>query len=129
MAVNSTSDIMSISTYYREIVSQMMFAFGDLEDPIPACIDLVLDVVKFQMVKVLEDAWQNVIANKRKTIMLEDVLTQFKHHKFTMKRLLQFASAAESVNELKRAAPRTGKLDEDCEEEGDLDEDEIPTTR
>ncbi|EYC22483.1 hypothetical protein Y032_0017g3378 [Ancylostoma ceylanicum] len=77
----------ALLTYYRDIVRQMMFASEDFEDPIPACIELVLDITKYQM----------------------------------------FAIAAERVNELKRAAPRTAKLDEGKEEESDMEEDEIPT--
>ncbi|KAL6726101.1 hypothetical protein Aduo_008108 [Ancylostoma duodenale] len=118
----------TLLAYYRDIVRQMMFANGDLEDPIPACIELVLDIAKYQMVKALEDAWQHANAKQRKIITLEDVFILFKHHKFILKRLLQFAIAAECVNELKKAAPRTAKLDEEKEEESDMEEDEIATT-
>ncbi|EYC22486.1 hypothetical protein Y032_0017g3378 [Ancylostoma ceylanicum] len=100
----------ALLTYYRDIVRQMMFASEDFEDPIPACIELVLDITKYQMVKALEDARQHANAPQRKIITLED-----------------FAIAAERVNELKRAAPRTAKLDEGKEEESDMEEDEIPT--
>ncbi|VDN24922.1 unnamed protein product [Cylicostephanus goldi] len=106
--------------YYREIVRQMMFANGDLEDPVPTCVDLVLDMAKYQMVKALEDAWKKAQTEKRDCVMLEDVLVLFKHHKFILNRLLQFARTAESVNELKRAAPRTAKLDEEREEGNQL---------
>ncbi|EPB68830.1 glycerol-3-phosphate dehydrogenase [NAD(P)+ ] [Ancylostoma ceylanicum] len=123
------SDNEALLAYYRDIVRQMMFANGDLEDPIPTCIELVLDITKYQMVKALEDAWQHASAAQRKIITLEDVFVLFKHHKFILKRLLQFAIAAECVNELKRAAPRTAKLDEEKEEESDVEEDEIATTR
>ncbi|EYC22503.1 hypothetical protein Y032_0017g3391 [Ancylostoma ceylanicum] len=122
------SDNEALLAYYRDIVRQMMFANGDLEDPIPTCIELVLDITKYQMVKALEDAWQHASAAQRKIITLEDVFVLFKHHKFILKRLLQFAIAAECVNELKRAAPRTAKLDEEKEEESDVEEDEIATT-
>ncbi|VDN31580.1 unnamed protein product [Cylicostephanus goldi] len=115
-------------SYYREIVRQMMFANGDLEDPIPTCIDMVLDMAKYQMVKALEDAWKKAQNEKRDCIMLEDVLVLFKHHKFILNRLLQFARTAESVNELKRAAPRTAKLDEEREEGSDQEDNAVPST-
>ncbi|VDM78751.1 unnamed protein product [Strongylus vulgaris] len=127
-AGKSDDDGSAMYAYYRDIVRQMMFANGDLEDPIPTCIELVLDIAKFQMVKALEDAWQFAKAAKKNSITLEDILTLFKHHKFILKRLLQFAKTAESVNELKRAAPRTAKLDEEREEESDA-EDNLPTGR
>uniref|UniRef100_A0A0K0CZ63 TFIID_NTD2 domain-containing protein n=1 Tax=Angiostrongylus cantonensis TaxID=6313 RepID=A0A0K0CZ63_ANGCA len=120
------SDKQELHKHYREVVRRMMYCNGDLEDSIPYCVDLVFDVVKFQMVKVLEDAWNRANAQQRNVIMLEDVLFLFRKNRFVLKRLLHFAETMECINELKRAAPRTEKLDGDRDE--DSDDDEVKTT-
>lgn len=106
----------------------MMYCNGDLEDPIPCCVDMVFDLVKFQMVKVLEDAWHRACIQQRKSITLEDVLFLFRRNKFLLKRLLHFAETIESINELKQAAPRTEKLDNDPDEDSECDDDELKRT-
>ncbi|KAJ1360969.1 hypothetical protein KIN20_020104 [Parelaphostrongylus tenuis] len=82
--MSSESDRRDLYNHYRDVVRKMMYSNGDLEDPIPYCVDLVLDMVKFQMVK----------------------------------RLLQFAAAAEYVSE---------GLDDHLVD--DSDDDEVRTTR
>ncbi|WKY02150.1 hypothetical protein Q1695_015846 [Nippostrongylus brasiliensis] len=106
----------------------MMYSNGDLEDPLSDSVEMVLDMAKFQMVKALEDAWRRVIADHRHQITLEDVMFVFRQHKFHLKRLLQFAEAAEKIRHLQRAAPRAPKLDEDVDRESDEEQDAVPST-
>ncbi|PIO71215.1 transcription initiation factor IID, subunit [Teladorsagia circumcincta] len=125
MSRNDSNDMLELTAYYREVVRQMMYCNGDLEDPLPSCVEMVLNMAKYQMVKVLEDAWQRAYGDNRETITLEDVLYLFRRHKFLLKRLLHFADTAERINELKRAAPQTAKLDEEPDQESSMDDDDV----
>ncbi|KAK6049717.1 transcription initiation factor IID, subunit [Cooperia oncophora] len=122
---NNSNDMLELTAYYREVVRQMMYCNGDLEDPLPSSVEMVLDMAKYQMVKALEDAWKQAATENRDVITLEDVLFIFRRHKFLMKRLLHFADTAERINELKRAAPQTGKLDEEPDQESSMDDDDV----
>ncbi|KAK5984423.1 Transcription initiation factor IID subunit [Trichostrongylus colubriformis] len=125
MRRSTDNDMLELTAYYREVVRRMMYCNGDLEDPLSPCVEMVLDMVKHQMVKVLEDAARHANIQKRELITLEDVLFLFRRHKFLLKRLLHFADAAERINELKRAAPQTAKLDEEPDLESGVDEDDV----
>nr|CDJ90716.1 Transcription initiation factor IID domain containing protein [Haemonchus contortus] len=126
MSQNDDCDMLELTAYYREVVRRMMYCNGDLEDPLSSCVEMVLDMVKYQMIKALEDAWQRASSQQRDTITLEDVLFLFRKHKFLLKRLLHFADTAEKINELKRTAPQTAKLDEERDLENSMDDDNIP---
>ncbi|VDL80663.1 unnamed protein product [Nippostrongylus brasiliensis] len=122
------NELEALTAYYRRVVRRMMYSNGDLEDPLSDCVEMVLDMAKFQMVKALEDAWARVVADHRHQITLEDVMFVFRRHKFHLKRLLQFAEAAEKIRHLQRAAPRAPKLDEDVDRESDEEQDAVPST-
>ncbi|KJH50273.1 hypothetical protein DICVIV_03556 [Dictyocaulus viviparus] len=101
--MSDESNRRALDKHYRDVVSKMMYYNGDLEDPIPCCVDMVLDLVKFQMIK------------KMSSFSSEG-------HKFILKRLLNFSETVECINELKRTAPRTQKLDDDQDEDSNDDE-------
>lgn len=129
MSGTRNADSSAATAHYREMVRRMMYSNGDLEEPLPPCVDMVLDLAKFQMVKALQDAWEQANAQGRSCIALEDVLVLFRRHKFLLKRLLQFAEAAERISLLKQAAPRPAKLDEDPDQDSDVDDDDLATAR
>ncbi|KAI0757574.1 transcription initiation factor IID, 18kD subunit-domain-containing protein [Daedaleopsis nitida] len=89
----NTSDMSSHREYkYSQEISQMMFVFGEVQDPNPETVNLVEDIVRSQLIELILQA--RALANKRgaRHTSAEDLIFLIRHDRAKVNRLRTYLS-------------------------------------
>ncbi|EIW76214.1 TFIID-18kDa-domain-containing protein [Coniophora puteana RWD-64-598 SS2] len=77
---------------YTQEISQMMFVFGEIQDPNPETVNLVEDIVRSQLIELILQA--RALANKRgaRFLVAEDLIFLIRHDRGKVNRLRTYLS-------------------------------------
>lgn len=75
---------------YRVEISQMMFTSGEISDPLPETTDLIEDIVRAQVIELLQRATQLATQRSSKQITAEDLIYLVRHNRAKVSRLTTY---------------------------------------
>ncbi|KAG1892092.1 TFIID-18kDa-domain-containing protein [Suillus subluteus] len=92
VATKKPSDGTSRDYKYTQEISQMMFVFGEIQDPNPETVNLVEDIVRSQLIELILQA--RLHANRRgvRYITAEDLIFLIRHDRGKVNRLRTYLS-------------------------------------
>ncbi|KHN70903.1 TWiK family of potassium channels protein 18 [Toxocara canis] len=77
----------------QSVVTNLMFAYGDGQEPLDECQKLVMDVLHSQMIAIVKEAEKTARHRGSKKIQMVDVLFQFRRHPAQLNRIFQYLKA------------------------------------
>ncbi|KAI5893609.1 TFIID-18kDa-domain-containing protein [Schizophyllum commune H4-8] len=105
---------------YTQEISQMMFVFGEVQDPNPETVNLVEDIVRGQIVELLVQARSQSLKRGARSITAEDLIFFIRHDRARVNRLLQYLSWKDVRKHAKDQNDGTGlEPGDSIEEEGE----------
>ncbi|KAI0034084.1 transcription initiation factor IID, 18kD subunit-domain-containing protein [Vararia minispora EC-137] len=77
---------------YQQEIAQMMFVFGEIQDPLPETVNLVEDIVHSQLIELIIQA--RTLANRRgaRYLSAEDLIFLIRHDRAKVNRLRTYLS-------------------------------------
>uniref|UniRef100_A0A1I7UQR4 Rx_N domain-containing protein n=2 Tax=Caenorhabditis tropicalis TaxID=1561998 RepID=A0A1I7UQR4_9PELO len=107
----------------REVVSNLMFTSGDDENPLPENEDLVIDVLKNELILLLEDT-QAVHNQRNSHVKLEDMLSLLRTQNGIISRFIKYLKNRVEMANFMRAKSFSSEGTENiCGQEIEIDED------
>ncbi|KAH7720139.1 hypothetical protein AAVH_12401 [Aphelenchoides avenae] len=82
------------------IVQNMMFAYGDSEMPLERCQEFMLNLLKQQLLKIVEDAKEIARIRGKTSVGYVEMIYQFRRHPVLIKRLIQYTRVQEFAPKL-----------------------------
>ncbi|KAL1743113.1 transcription initiation factor IID, 18kD subunit-domain-containing protein [Schizophyllum fasciatum] len=105
---------------YTQEISQMMFVFGEVQDPNLETVNLVEDIVRGQIVELLVQARSQSLKRGARSISAEDLIFFIRHDRARVNRLLQYLSWKDVRKHAKDQNDGTGlEPGDSIEEEGE----------
>ncbi|KAI0684396.1 transcription initiation factor IID, 18kD subunit-domain-containing protein [Earliella scabrosa] len=103
---------------YSQEISQMMFVFGEVQDPNPETVNLVEDIVRSQLIELIIQA--RIQANRRgaRSLSAEDLIFLIRHDRAKVNRLRTYLSWKDVRKHAKDSDAAGGAGVEDALEEG-----------
>ncbi|KAJ3758567.1 transcription initiation factor IID, 18kD subunit-domain-containing protein [Lentinula raphanica] len=77
---------------YTQEISQMMFVFGEVQDPLPETVNLVEDIVRSQLVELIIQARGLAIRRGARYLSAEDLIFLIRHDRGKVNRLRTYLS-------------------------------------
>ncbi|KIY42993.1 TFIID-18kDa-domain-containing protein [Fistulina hepatica ATCC 64428] len=112
----ATDSYMSSNYKYTAEISQMMFVFGEVQDPNPETVNLVEDIIKSQLIELIVQARALSLRRGAKNISGEDLIFLIRHDRGKVNRLRTYLSWKEVRKHAKTDAQQDGgaaEVDED----------------
>ncbi|KAJ8456507.1 hypothetical protein ONZ45_g11863 [Pleurotus djamor] len=122
--VNGTESIMASSSGAREYkytqeISQMMFVFGEVQDPVPETVNLVEDIVRSQLIELIVQARSLALRRGARWLTAEDLIFLIRHDRGKVNRLRTYLSWKDVRKHAKDSGGDGGAVEVETLEEGD----------
>ncbi|KAF5371210.1 hypothetical protein D9758_004112 [Tetrapyrgos nigripes] len=122
MATKKIGDIMGSVTKdykYTQEISQMMFVFGEVQDPNPETVNLVEDIVRSQLIELIVQARALAVRRGVRYLSAEDLIFLIRHDRGKVNRLRTYLSWKDVRKHAKDSGGDGGGGMEEALEDGD----------
>uniref|UniRef100_A0A915AAG8 Transcription initiation protein SPT3 homolog n=1 Tax=Parascaris univalens TaxID=6257 RepID=A0A915AAG8_PARUN len=92
----------------QAVVTNLMFAYGDAQEPLDECQKLVMDILHEQMMAIVKKAEKTARERGSKQIQMVDVLFQFRRHPIQLNRIFQYLKSADVLRTTKQSLLNSG---------------------
>ncbi|THU89867.1 TFIID-18kDa-domain-containing protein [Dendrothele bispora CBS 962.96] len=104
---------------YTQEISQMMFVFGEVQDPNPETVNLVEDIVRSQLIELIVQARALAIRRGARYLSAEDLIFLIRHDRGKVNRLRTYLSWKDVRKHAKDSGGDGGGGMEEALEDGD----------
>ncbi|KAH8834366.1 transcription initiation factor IID, 18kD subunit-domain-containing protein [Flagelloscypha sp. PMI_526] len=117
---NGTPDSAPREYKYTQEISQMMFVFGEIQDPHPETVNLVENITRSQIIELIVQARAHATRRGARFLTAEDLIFLIRHDRAKVNRLRTYLSWKDVRKHAKDSGGDAGAVEgEMLEEEGD----------